>query len=127
MFEIETAVSQSGPVFSPRATRIVDEMADDTEEAVADYAYQQVQDRLTAVLKHPTGFYQSKVRSRQVGSRHHVDDSGVVYGPWLEDGSSRRRTKFKGYQTFRRVTDRVRQESTIITERVVQREIGRLS
>lgn len=127
MIGFETTVHTHGPLFSPRANRIVDEMADDVEEEVSAYAYDQVQSNLRASLKQPTGHYQSRVRHHQVGSRWQVDDDNVVYGPWLEDGKNRRRTRFKGYQAFRRAADAVGRESHRLAERVVHRELRRLS
>jgi hypothetical protein len=49
-----------------------------------------------------TGHYRRSVNSEIQGSIARIDDSGVVYGPWLEGISSRNSTtRFKGYFQFR--------------------------
>lgn len=120
------SVRTDGTMFTQRASRMMNDAAEDAEEAVAEYAYDQVQDRLGVVLKHPTGYYQSKVRYHQVGNRWQVDDAGVVYGPWLEDGKNPRSTRFKGYQTFRRVAQAVNRRAPSITERIFAPVLRRL-
>lgn len=112
-------VKQRGALFSPRSQRIMREATDDIEEQIAEYAYDEVMDRLGAVLHHPTGYYESHVQYHQVGSLWQVDDSNVVYGPWLEDGKNRRKTRFKGYQTFRRVSEKVEREADDIADRIL--------
>jgi hypothetical protein len=126
MIDFRSDMNLTGPMFDGRAEKVVKEMADDAEEVISDYAYNQVQDRLSDVLKHPTGRYQSRVRNHQVGSRWQVDDDNVVYGPWLEDGRHRRRTRFRGYQTFRRIFRVVEVNASRIADRVVKQNIGRL-
>lgn len=76
--------------------------ASDVEDQVADFAYDTLLTELDRVLQHPTGYYESNVRARQVGNLQQVDDSGVVYGPWLAGESERNRTtRFKGYMHWR--------------------------
>tara|TARA_Y100000310_G_scaffold128518_1_gene127707 strand:+ start:30 stop:449 length:420 start_codon:yes stop_codon:yes gene_type:complete len=44
------------------------------------------------------GNYRRNVHGTPQGLRARIDDSGVVYGPWLEFGGGR----FKGYAAFRK-------------------------
>lgn len=117
-------VHTTGALFSPtRSSALMRHAMDDIEEQVAEYAYDRVMDRLDAVLQHPTGYYQSRVRVHQAGSRWQVDDDNVVYGPWLETGQHPNETRFKGYQTFRTVADHVEREAGLIADRILHGDL----
>ena len=45
-----------------------------------------------------TGNYRRNVSGTVQGVRGRIDDGGVIYGPWLEEGGGR----FKGYAAFRK-------------------------
>ena len=51
--------------------------------------------------KKSTGHYLKNVHGTPQGLRARIDDSGVVYGPWLEFGGGR----FKGYAAFRKTKE----------------------
>lgn len=77
---------------------------EDISENGAQEIYDAVRMRLNMVLQNPTGYYESRVQINTMSGGAEVTDGGVVYGPWLEGTSSRNgRTRFKGYQTFRKV------------------------
>jgi hypothetical protein len=120
---MRTRISTRGALFTPRGRIIIRHAESEIKEQVAEYAADQVRERLSVVLKHPTGYYESQVRAHAVGSRWQVDDSDVVYGPWLETGKNRRRTKFKGYQTFRKVSYKVEREARRIALRILDRRL----
>lgn len=126
MLRIGGRVHTRGPFFDARGPKMIKDAIVDGAEDVADYAYEQVRDRLDVVLKHPTGYYESQVRREVTGTRWQVDDSGVVYGPWLEDGKNRKQTRFKGYKTFRLVAQMVERRAGGIVERVLSRTTRRL-
>lgn len=117
---------RSGPLFDGRAEIIIREADQQVSKEIAEFAEDQVKSRLGMVLRHPTGYYESQIRAHRVGSYWHVDDSGVAYGPWLESGKNRRRTRFKGYFAFRRAAQIVDRRAGEIAERVFQRYIRRL-
>ncbi len=48
-----------------------------------------------------TGHYRRSLHVVQANLTGFIDDSGVVYGPWLEGG--RGGTRFRGYGMFRKV------------------------
>jgi|SRR5689334_745682 len=76
---------------------------DEIAEAEAAFALSQVKGNLHASLKHPTGFYESRVSIHRMQGDPVVSDGGVIYGPWLEGtGSRNSSTRFKGYWSFRR-------------------------
>lgn len=93
-----------GPMFDGRTAAALKTYADQVGYKVATFAEDQIQQRLSQVLQHPTGYYQSKVTVARQGTGYIVWDQGVVYGPWLEGTSSRNSpaTRFPGYATFRR-------------------------
>lgn len=98
------------------------------EEEVAQLAYNKVQQRLGKVLQHPTGYYQSRIKTERKSGGYSVNDGRIIYGPWLEGvGSRNRTTRFKGYATFRIVAGQVRAEAEYVIEEVVRRNIGRLN
>lgn len=103
-FDVRVNSSASGPWVSGRARRALHDYADDVEYQVARKGEQMVQQRLRQVLRHPTGYYQSKISVDRAGSGYKVHDGRVIYGPWLEGTGSRNSpvTIFPGYFTFRR-------------------------
>jgi hypothetical protein len=75
------------------------------QQAVAEEGVNRVHSQLQDVLQHPTGYYESQVVTDRSTEESRVTDGGVVYGPWLEGtGSRNQSTRFKGYRTFRIVT-----------------------
>lgn len=93
-------VTYTGPLFDGRAKAAMGDFANEIENDVANYGVDLVRARLDKVLKHPTGYYRSHVTQTD----GHINDSNVVYGPWLEGvGSRNKKSRFKGYKTFRLV------------------------
>lgn len=119
-------VRSVGPVFDGRAERALQRGSDDAERDIALYAEKIIKDRLDQVLKHPTGFYRSQVKAEPSGARWRVHDSRVVYGPWLETGKNRRRTRFRGYRTFRWASRRVRSRAPARARRILLPYVRRI-
>lgn len=117
----------SGPLFSGEAGQVLDRMTEEIAREVGKVAEQDVRRRLGAVLRHPTGKYQRRIRAAESSGRVVVDDQRSVYGPWLEGtGSRNARSRFKGYATFRKTLQQVQAKSGAIAEQVVARTLGRL-
>lgn len=117
---IELQAETSGPLFDGRAVRAVDGFLNEAEERVADQGVNRVQQRLNVVLRNPTGFYESRVVSERAREDWAVTDSGVVHGPWLEGESSRNQTtRFKGYRTFRTISQELQADAATIAEQQV--------
>lgn len=118
----------SGPLFDGSADRIVAGMSNDIERSVGQTGEEMVRARLGEVLQNPTGYYESHIRSEPDGSDVQINDSGVVYGSWLEGtGSRNRSTRFKGYATFRRVAQELERQSGRIAGHVAEpwiKELG---
>lgn len=94
--------AERGPFFSLDADFRVAEILDDARHELAKEAERRVQARLATSLRNPTGYYQSHVKTDSAAGVDTVNDSNVVYGPWLEGvGSRNATTPFKGYHAFR--------------------------
>lgn len=119
--------SINGPLFNGEAQRAIEDFQTEAESTIADYTVNEIQAELGSVLKNPTGYYKSKIQTNRQSDDNIVSDSGVVYGPWLEGvGSRNKSTRFKGYATFRRVTQRISNEVGPIAERVLPKYLGRM-
>lgn len=124
---ISLHVRKHGPIFSPERGRAIDAFLTEGTKEVGDQGVNDVQAYLGGVLKHPTGYYRSRITTNRVGHDNRVTDSGVVYGSWLEGTSSRNRsTRFKGYTTFRRVAQRLQHKVPGIVDPLLDKYIRRL-
>jgi len=114
----------TGSLFDGRALRIVDKMSTDINEAVAQEAFEEVGAALDVMLKNPTGFYESRITIKRVRDSFVVNDSGVVYGPWLAGVSSRNNaSRFKGYTHWRQATQRTQTRVGKIAKPLVRRHV----
>lgn len=114
------------PNWSKVSGRIADAVEDSGRD-VAQEAYDLVRQRLNQVLKHPTGYYESRVMVSNQSSGVAVSDGGVIYGPWLEGTSSRNdRTRFKGYHTFRQVLQQMDKKAENIAEQSISQAVRSL-
>jgi hypothetical protein len=110
-----------GAIVNGTAPRHVGRAMDNIEREVAQYARTQVDRRLNQVLRKQTPYYRTRISVVRYGGDWAVSDGGVIYGPWLEGtGSRNRTTRFKGYWTFRYVTQLVRGRADRIAERVLR-------
>jgi hypothetical protein len=113
----EVEVTAKGPVFDGRAKAALAAFERAAEDAVADYGVTAVRETLHGVLRNPTGHYESTIHSDRSGPNAEVLD-GTIYGPWLEGtGSRNHTTRFKGYATFRRTTQKIQARAAEIAER----------
>lgn len=116
-------VNLKGPTVEGYALPMLTASLDASLHEVADYTRHEVNMQLTEVLQNPTGYYESQIRSERVSAeRYSVNDSNVIYGPWLEGISQRNQTtRFKGYATFRRVRNRMAQKAEAIVGAFIAR------
>ena len=74
--------------------------------------------------KASTGNYRRNINGVANGLKGRIDDSRVVYGPWLEGTSSRNaRTRFKGYRVWRNTRQWLEKQAPDVADRVVDRFI----
>lgn len=124
---LRLSTTLSGPLFDGRAAIAAAQFARASQKDIAEQGKREISTRLHSVIRHPTGRYESRIRVQHFGSRSAVNDSGMVYGPWLEGtGSRNRTTRFKGYATFRRVRARLQKEATGIARKNLPRYIRRM-
>lgn len=117
----------SGPLFNGEAQQSLKDFQDEAESVVGDYVVNEIQNELGHVLKNPTGFYKSKIQTNRQSDNNLVTDGNVVYGPWLEGVSSRNKsTRFKGYATFRRVSQRIANQAGPAAEKVLPKYLKRM-
>ena len=114
-------VHAHGPVFDGRAAHDVTLFLEAAVKAVAEEGEKDVKGRLQGSLRHPTGYYVSNVSVDPRGRTDRViNDSGVIYGPWLEGtGSRNATTRFKGYHSFRKATQQLDAKARGIAYRVL--------
>jgi hypothetical protein len=124
-----TFVKTSGPLFDGNVDRIMESICAKVTEEVAQQGYDRVQQRLHQVLRHPTGYLQSRIKTDRISpTRASINNGRLVYGPWIEGtGSRNRTTRFKGYHTFRIVTQDLDAVAGEIAAKIIAREIGRLN
>lgn len=118
----------SGPLFNGAADRAAADLCDTAEQEVAGEGERLVRARLGQVLKRPNGFYESRISDEPDGSGWKVTDNAVIYGHWLEGTGSRNapKTRFKGYATFRIVTQTLTGRAADIAERVSRPFLARM-
>lgn len=125
---INISVKATGPLFDGRLTKSLAEAVDAAEEEIATQTANHLRDDLgVPPFKAPTGWYRSHITPKRLGSLWVVWDSGVIYGPWLAGTGSRNwpKTRFKGYNHWRRATVYGNRISRPITEKFVARAIAR--
>ncbi len=128
-FRMNVSVKQKGAIFNASATRSAGTtMVTDINEQLAQEGVNRVKNRLSHVLKNPTGYYESKITVRTGQAYRGVWDSDVIYGGWLEGVSSRNKsTRFKGYHTFREIQQQMAKEKIRLAQPYVDRYIEALS
>jgi hypothetical protein len=122
-------IKQKGTIFSASATQAAAaRMVVGINDDLAQEAYTRIQQRLGEVLRHPTGFYQSRIVVERRQTYRGVSDSGVIYGGWLEGVSSRNRTtRFKGYSTFRLVKQSMQKDKAKLAQPTINAFIGEMN
>lgn len=121
---LTVTTTMRGPFLEGAPVKIVDIFVHAMTEDLADEGLRRVRERLGRVLRHPTGYYSSRVVRTMRADGYEVNDSRVVYGPWLEGtGSRNQTTRFKGYHTFKTVGDQLDKTAEVY----LQRDIARMS
>jgi len=121
-------VRLSGPLFDGRADRALDAYRQAAQEEVGRQGVDDVHAVLDSVLQRPTGRYERGIRTTRQRDDLSINDSGIVYGPWLEGvGSRNRTTRFKGYFTFRKVAQQLQGKAGQIAERILGQYLARMN
>lgn len=124
---LDARMRAKGPVFDDRGPRAMREFADELGESLADEGVDVVRAEFAKVVQHPTGRYSRSIHAVSYGSRHEVNDGGMVYGPWLAGvGERNRKSRFKGYAHWRRSTQRLTRRVPELARKLMPRLLGRL-
>lgn len=119
--------TREGPLFDGRVEAAIANAENDIEKRVATLGASMVRTRLNTVLKKQTPIYRFRVIAEPTPPGWTIHDGKMVYGPWLEGtGSRNRTTRFKGYRTFRIITQELNKRAQIIAEQVVAKWLGGL-
>lgn len=119
---------ESGPFFDGRMEKAIKDAADGIEREVALSGATVVRSELNTVLRVQTPAYRLRVTAQPNRPGWKVWDQGSVYGPWLEGtGSRNKTTRFKGYATFRRMTQKIQARAVAIGNTVMVRYMGRMN
>jgi hypothetical protein len=125
---INISVRAAGPVFDGRLSRTLAEAVDEAEQEIATIGADHLRGDLgVPPFKNPTGWYRSHITPKRIGAMWAIQDSGVIYGPWLAGtGSRNATTRFKGYAHWRRLVTFVQKISRPTTQKVIDRALARL-
>lgn len=124
---INVSVKAYGPLFDGRLERALEHAVDEAEEEIATIGANHLRDDLGAPpFKAPTGWYRSHITPKRLGAIWVVQDSGVIYGPWLAGTGSRNSTsRFKGYRHWQRLITFLNSIAKPTTERIIARALAR--
>ena len=126
--DVGVTVDPRGPLFDARAEKEVADAENDALKAVATIGASMVRSRMAAVFRKETPFYRfANVAAKDPPGWKVWDQDKTVYGHWLEGvGSRNRTTRFKGYFTYRRITQELRARAQTIADGVIRRHVDKL-
>lgn len=121
-------VDPRGPLFDGRAEKAVADAENDAMKAVATIGASMVRSRMAAVFRKETPFYRfANVAAKDPPGWKIWDQDKTLYGWWLEGVSSRNRTtRFKGYRTYRIITQQLRARAQTIADGVLRRHMDKM-
>lgn len=122
-FQVDLGLHRKGPIFTNPTARVARFLIE-AKEDVGNETVRLIKQRLGAVLRNPTGYYESQIQNDRKSNDFFVTDNNVVYGSWLEGTSSRNKTtRFKGYRTFRLTKQEIERNMPKLLRPHVQRLI----
>lgn len=118
-----------GNFFSPGEPFVTRSFLHRAQDKLANEAERNVHLLQFRHFRQPTGYYERHIVNRDLGSRHIISDSDVVYGPWLEGVGSRNypRTRFKGYSIMRRTTRDMNERAASLVAGIIKDLCGVLN
>ena len=115
-------VTTHGPLFDGRAEAIMERYASAARDDIAQAGVDRIHVRLSEVLRRNTGFYEAHIHTERQIDDLIITDTPIVYGPWLEGVSSRNiTTRFKGYHTFRVVSQQLEMDAGDIAQHTLDK------
>ena len=127
MINVRVEASRRGPLFDGSTQRHLSLAVDEAEQEIATIGADHLRGDLgRPPFINPTGWYKSHITPKKLGALWVVQDSGVVYGPWLAGTSSRNsRSRFKGYHHWRRLIVFLHKIAKPTTDMVINRALKR--
>ena len=121
-------VTASGPIFDGRAEAAARDFCDDWEREYAQQVEDAVRTTGQGMFKHSTGNWSRHIQAVASGDGQEVNDSNLIYGPWLEGTGSRNapKTRFRGYSIFRKTAQRMEREAGPNAEAMLPRYTRRM-
>lgn len=119
----------SGPLFDDRTGHLVRKAAEDAVRELVErgeeYLNEQGRPRPGGVFlsvvdagrKASVGNWRRSLNAVARGLQGRIDDGGIIYGPWLEDGGNRN-TRFRGYGLFRKTKQKLDREAPQVLRKV---------
>ena len=135
---VSIVVDLHGPVFGRRIHDLLKDALHDSVRELVALGERWAKERAVEVVYSHRGAHPDQYRptGRWLNSLHGemtgplagtIDDSRLVYGPWLEGVSSRNEsTRFKGYATFRHVYGQLDDRADEVVEKHVRRAVARI-
>ena len=138
MAQAGISIRATGPMFtgkaSPMAKKAVSNAVQQLMEMGEERLNKKLRPRPSGVYKSTfeagrknasTGNYRRNIHTKTRGLTAVINDSGVVYGPWLESGRSG--TRFRGYGQFRATATMLDKESQKVFDHHLKRLTRRLN
>jgi hypothetical protein len=127
MAKTNVTVVFHGRLFNHEWRALLDAGIREAMGSVAEFAVETIKRNLDDVLIENTGAYVSTITAGWEATDMVVTD-GTVYGPWLEGvGSRNASTRFKGYWTFRRSTQDIKDNVSEIAGPAIEAAIAEIN
>lgn len=126
MIDYRIKIRPKGALFNGQALRAQRDYFEAAKQGIAEEGVIMVRDDYDRHHRNPSGYAWSQV-SMSSEPDPVVWDGGIIYGPWLEGVSSRNKTtRFKGYRTYRRMSQELNRRATRIAESILPPFLARM-
>ena len=134
----QITVTSTGPFFRLGAAPVIASLHDAVSELVAQGERLAKDRAIEVVYSHggahpdqyrPTGRWLNSLHGEMTGNLEGtIDDSKLIYGPWLEGVSSRNETtRFRGYAVFRHVAGELERRKVDVLVKHIARAVEKMN
>lgn len=125
--DVDVKIEVDGLILEDKYRQILDEAIDQMLLEISDEGEKQLHTIMHSSFRNATGYFESKITT-MVRDKEVIIDDPVIYGPWLEGvGSRNKKSRFKGYNMFRRATQQLERTAEGIAERVLSKYVERMN